>query len=508
MKPTERTAESSAAANTAAASTAPAAPTDPAPTAPSAATETTSTAPDAPTDAQTPPPLPPPPGPRLPAVVQTAAYLAAPTRVLDAARRRYGPVFRFNFVGFPPEVFLTTPESAAAAYALDAGGGRAGEVRRMALEPLVGRNSLLSLDGDPWARHRKLLTPPLRAKAIADYRDEIARIAAEDVERWPHGTPFALRDRMQDITLEVILRLVFGIRERERLDALRALLPALAETGGPAVMILASSKAMGWIERVGPLHRAVSRPFTRFLATRAAVDELLYDEIARRRADADPDATDVLSRLLRARDEHGEPMSDQELRDELITLLEAGHETTATALAWGVERLVRTPEVLAKLRAELDGTTGGGEERYLEAVVKETLRARPVVYDVPRLVDTPLRVGGVEIPAGWYAAPMIALIHRDPAVYPDPDAFRPERFLDGDTTAAHRSWMPFGGGRRYCVGAQLALLEMRVILREVLQRVDLTAVRAADEKPRMRHVTFVPSRAARVIARPRATRSA
>jgi cytochrome P450 family 135 len=443
----------------------------------------------------------PPPGPRLPAVLQTVLFLLSPVRTIESARMRYGPVFRMNFVGFPPEVLVSTAELAEHVYALDAGGGRAGELRRQFLEPAVGKHSLLTLDGDPWWRHRRLLSPPLHGKAIARYRDEIAGIAAEEIARWPLNEPFALRDRMQNITLEVMMRLVFGIHDTERLARLRTLLPELIDVGGSTAQLMMPPRIRSWLE-TSPLARKLAfLPTTRFVNVRAEVDGLLYDEIARRRAAPDPEATDVLSRLLAARDDQGRPLSDEELRDELITLLEAGHETTATGLAWAFERLLRTPEVLDRLTAEL---AGGSDETYLDAVVKESLRCRPVVYDAPRLLDEPLDLGGHRVPAGWFAAPLISAIHRDPDAYPEPDEFRPERFLGDDTALALKSWMPFGGGRRYCVGAQLALLEMRVIIREVLTRVELTAADPAPEALRLRNVTFVPARRTQVIAHARA----
>ncbi|MFG2196848.1 cytochrome P450 [Streptomyces sp. NPDC048639] len=440
-----------------------------------------------------------PPGPRLPAWMQTAAVIAAPSRALRAARRRHGPVFRARFLGFPDQVFVATADYAQLVYATDAGGGRAGEVRRQFMDHMVGQHSLLSLDGDPWWRHRKLLSPPLHGKAISGYGEEIAEIAANDIAAWPVGRAFALRDRMQNITLEVILRLVFGIRDAERLARLRTSIPGLVELGGSAAMLMMPPRMREWTQRP-PASRIPFLPSTRFLRARDAVDAILFDEIAHRRADPVPGATDVLSRLLEARDEQGRPMSDQELRDELLTMLEAGHETTATALAWTFERLLRTPEVLDRLREEVDS---GEEDRYLEAVVKEALRSRSVVYDAPRLLDAPLRLGEYEIPAGWFAAPLIPLIHHDTEAFPEPEEFRPERFLGEEAARAQKAWMPFGGGRRYCVGAQLALLEMKVILRQVLRRMDLTAPDPAPERQRMRHVTFVPAKLTRVIAQPR-----
>ncbi|WP_180903595.1 cytochrome P450 [Nonomuraea indica] len=418
-----------------------------------------------------------PPGPRLPAVAQLAWFTRDPIGFLTTCHRRYGPVFTVRFAGFPPEVYVATGDLADQVYRTDQGGGKAGQARRDFLEPLVGVHSVLTLDGDPWWQHRKLLNPPLRARQVAGYHDEITGIAAERIATWPLGRPFTLRERMQEITLDVILRLVFGIRDAERLDRLRVLLQRLMEQGSTMSVAMTPPRLRDRMARV-PF-----TPYARFLRVRSAVDAILFDEIARRRAE--PGGTDVLARLL----ETG--LGDQEIRDELVTMLLAGHETTATGLSWAFERLLRTPDVLDRLP---------DDEPYLDAVVKEVLRLRPVVYEAPRLLDTPLRLGAYEVPAGWYAGPSIPLVHHDPAVFAEPEEFRPERFLDG---GPHRSWMPFGGGRRFCVGAQLALLEMRVIIREVLRRLELSVTDQAPETRRLTGVTLSPAKRARVIAQAR-----
>ncbi|MBO2447464.1 cytochrome P450 [Actinomadura barringtoniae] len=440
----------------------------------------------------------PPPGPRGLGLLSTARFFAQPVKGMEAARRRYGPVFMIKFPGFPAEVFLTTADLAERAYATDAEGGRAGEIRRQFLEQLVGRHSLLTLDHEPWWRHRRLISPPLHGRAIARWKAEIGQIAADEIAGWPLNRPFPLRDRMQRITLEVIVRLVFGMRESPRGARLRAAIPELIEIAGRPTLLFMPPRALEWMLTARAPRGVPFLPTTRFAEVRAEVDDILFAEIAARRMAPDPDATDVLSMLLAARDENGNGLTDQELRDELITLLEAGHETTATALAWTFERLLRNRPVLDRLRAEV---AEGEEETYLEAVVKESLRSRPVVYDVPRLLDKPLELNGHRAEAGWMVSPLIMLIHRDPEAFPDPDAFRPERFLGPDAARANKAWMPFGGGRRYCVGAQLALMEMRVITREVLRAVDLRAVDPAPERPKVRHVTLVPAKRARVVAR-------
>ncbi|GAA2213114.1 cytochrome P450 [Nonomuraea monospora] len=419
-----------------------------------------------------------PPGPKMPAIAQTAWFMADAPGAFESYHRRYGPIFTVRNAGFPPEVFVTTAELAEQVYRTDhSGHGRAGEARRVFLQHLVGSQSVLTQDGDAWWRHRKTLNPPLRARQVAGYEDDIAAIAAEKIATWPLDRPFGLRDHFQEITLEIIIRLIFGITDAGRVQRLHVLLPELIEVGGAMSVVMLPERLRG------PAGRAPFGRYRRFVRLRAEVDAILLDEIRRRRTA--PGGGDVLGRLLETE------LGDQELRDELLAMLFAGHETTATGLAWAFERILRMPGVLERLP---------DDEPYLDAVVKEVLRVRPVVIEAPRLLDAPLRLGGYEIPAGWYAGPYIPLVHRDPAAFPAPGEFRPERFLEGHQGKA---WMPFGGGRRFCVGAQLALLEMRVIIREVLHRLELTAPDQAPEARRLKNVTLAPAKLTRVIARAR-----
>ncbi|MFG2000767.1 cytochrome P450 [Spirillospora sp. NPDC048911] len=443
--------------------------------------------------------MPAPPGFRLPPPLQVAWLIKDPAGFYEAGRRRYGPVFQVRFPGLPPEACVASAELAEEVFAVDGGAGRAGDIRRTFVGPLVGEESLLCLDREPWWRHRRLISPPLHGRAVASWRDTIAEIAAAEVAGWPAGTPFALRTRMERITLEVIMRVVFGIRDAERLSRLRVLLPELIALGGSAALLRLPPKTRERALSSPALLRMGALPTTRYVRARDAVDTILYQEIARRRAAPIPGATDVLSQLVAARDEHGEPLTDQELRDELMTLLQAGHETTATALAWTFERLLRTPEALDTLCEEL---TVDDDGPYLGAVVKEALRARPVILGAPRTLDEPVRIGGYDIPAGWYVSASIPLILSDPDVFPEPGEFRPERFLGENAAGANKGWVPFGGGRRYCAGAQLATLEMRVIVSEVLRRVRLTAVRPGPERPRLKNVTLVPARLTEAVAWP------
>jgi cytochrome P450 len=424
-----------------------------------------------------------PPGSRLPGVVQAVRFSRDPIGFLERCRRRYGKVFSLPFPAYGRLVYVADPDLIKQVFTGDAATFHAGEANARALEPILGRFSLLTLDGTEHMSQRKLLLPPFHGEAVRRYRDLIAEIAAREVERWPVGRPFELRPRMQAITLEVILRAVFGVRGEERLDRFRALMPRLGDATGLQMWLPFLRRNLGpW------------SPWARFLRLRAEVDELVFDEIRRRRSEPDAaERDDVLSLMLRARHEDGSPMSDRELRDELITLLTAGHETSATALAWTFERLLRTPDALRALEDEVEA---GGDD-YAEAVVKETLRVRPVIVDVARVVKSDVVLGPWTVPAGAVVVPAIALVQLMPEMYEDPYEFRPERFLDGQP--APYTWIPFGGGVRRCLGAAFAQLEIRTVLQTVVARAALRAPDPAPERIRLRHVTLVPEHDARVV---------
>jgi cytochrome P450 len=433
--------------------------------------------------------MPLPPGPRGPAVLQSLRLLLQPIDFLEHCLRRYGDVFTLRFVGMGDLVYVADTETVREIFTGDPQVFHAGEANEV-MEPVLGSRSVLLLDEDEHLRERRLLLPPFHGERVRRYRELVGEIAAAEVERWPRGRAFSLRPRMQAITLEVILRAGFGIQEAERLDRLRALLPKMLDHGTVVVW-------MPFLRRdLGP-----GSPWRRFVRVRAEVDAVLLDEIRRRRDAADlGERDDVLSMLLQARDENGEAMGEKELRDELMTLLLAGHETTATGLAWAFERLTRHPRVLSRLTESL---TDEEDEVYLDAVAKETLRARPVVYDVARKLAAPATVKGWELPAGAYVVPSITAIHLLQGIYDRAEEFRPERFIDGDQPDSY-AWIPFGGGRRRCIGAAFATMEMKAVLREVLLRV---SVRAPDPKPeriRLHNVTLVPSKGARVIVADRA----
>jgi len=406
---------------------------------------------------------------------------------MSARRERYGDVFSSHFPFYGRVVYLAEPELAKGLLTGDPSLWHSGEATATVLEPVLGRHSVLTLDEDAHLAQRRLLLPPFHGERVRRYGELMAELTAREVDRWATGEEIEMRSRMQEVTLEVILRTVFGVHDEERLRLFRERITRVGD----------SSSALIWFPI---LRRNLGRfsPMRRFLAARAAADELIYEEIALRRAAPDAEQRDdVLSLLLSARHEDGSPMSDTELRDELMTLLTAGHETTATALSWAIERLVRTPAAMERLHAELE------HDAYLDAVVRETLRVRPVITDVGRMLTRDAEVAGHVLPAGTFVMAAIAALHVRPDLWSDPQELRPERFLDGSPEGDGFAWVPFGGGVRRCLGASFAQMEMRIILREVFRRVRLRAASPQDEKARVRHVTVVPARGARVVVQER-----
>jgi cytochrome P450 len=401
---------------------------------------------------------------------------------MEACRRRYGPVFSYRLMQVGRSVVVSEPELVKQVFSGSPRALHAGEANSI-VEPVLGSSSVLVLDEDDHMRQRKLMLPPFHGERLGRYREQMAALAEAELERWPFGAAEPARPRMQAITLEVILRTVFGVDEAARLDRLRAALLRLLEW-------TTDRKRLFMVAGLGQKRMARS-PWLGLVRVRAAVDELVFDEIRRRRADpATPERDDVLSLLVQARDEDGEPMTDAEIRDELMTLLVAGHETTATALAWALEQLARNPDVLERL-------SDGGDERYLDAVIQETLRLRPVIVMVVRRLTEPMELGEWRIPAGVTVAPCAYLIHRDPAIYPEPEAFRPERFLD--SPPGTYTWIPFGGGVRRCLGASFAQLEMRTVLATILRNARLRPSAEPPERYVRRAITFVPERGGRVV---------
>jgi len=425
-----------------------------------------------------------PPGPPLPRVAQTAVWSRQARRLLYACQDRYGDMFTLKIAYEGKWVMLADPEAVRQVFTGDPRVFHAGEGNQI-LAPVLGRNSILVLDEKPHMSQRKLLLPPFHGARMQGYERTMTEIAAAEIERWPTGTPYELRPRMQAMTLEIILRTVFGVGEEERLAPLReALRDFLDLTTNPRMLLPLILLGPKRIRRFPAFRRRVER-----------VDELIYREIAERRRARDLEGRDdILSMLVAAKHEDGSPMSDAEMRDELLTLLVAGHETTATSLSWAVERLARHPEKLGRLRDEAEA---GEDDAYMTATIQETLRLRPVISIVIRRLTEPVEIGGYELPAGVSVTPSVYLVHRNPEIYPDPDSFKPERFLDNPPGTY--TWIPFGGGVRRCLGASFAQFEMAVVLRELVKRHGIRPASSKPERVFRRAITETPRHNAKVI---------
>ena len=420
----------------------------------------------------------------MPRAAQTLAWLTRPGPFMQRAHERYGDVFTVKIAQEGTWVFLAHPDLVKQVFTGDPRRLHAGEANRI-LGPVVGDQSVLLLDEAPHMRERKLLLPPFHGERMQGYGELMYEIAAQEIAKWPRHEPIELWPRMQNVTLEIIMRTVFGVEEGARLDRLREVLSHLLEQ-------VTMKRSMALVAAIGPDRIRKLGLFKREIAP---VDELLLDEIRQRRVDPDvSERDDILSLLVQARHEDGQPMSDSELRDELMTLLVAGHETTATSLAWAIERLVRHPGKLRRLAEEADA---GGDE-YADAVVKETLRLRPVIPLVVRELQEPMEIGGHLLPAGARVTPCILLVHRRADVYPEPNRFRPERFLE--QPAGTYTWIPFGGGVRRCLGASFALFEMKTVLQTVATELSLRPVRPEAELIRRRAITLTPSAGTEVVA--------
>ena len=437
------------------------------------------------------PPSPPrsalPPGPWVPGILQALRFARAPLANVLAAHRRYGEPFTARSPGFGTSVVFSSPELVKSIVTGDPKVFHAG-LANAPIRPVLGPWSLLALDRAPHMQQRKLLLPPFHGERLQSYAGLIAELAQREVLSWPLGESFRLHERMERLTLEVILDVVFGIADEARKDELRRLLPLLVQSSR---MLVFWGAVMH--RDLGPIH-----PQATFAGRRDAVDALLYAEIAERRA-MDPAERarrkDILSMLVEAEHEDGSPMGDAEIRDQLATLVLAGHETTATALTWAMDLLHRNGDVLARLRS---GGEADSDDEYLDAVIREVLRIRPVVPVVGRTVTEPVRIGPHDLPAGTDLAAAILLTHHRPDVFPEPTRFRPERFLGGGSEVPSYGWLPFGGGVRRCIGASFAQFEMATILR-VLAR---SPVRLAERRPeplRATGVTIVPGRGVRLI---------
>jgi cytochrome P450 len=426
--------------------------------------------------------------------MQLIAFWKRPAASLDRLRRRYGKRLTVQLPFQPPFVMLSDPDEIKELFTAPPDVLHPGEGARI-LEPIVGRNSVILLDEAPHLEQRKLMLPAFHGEKMQRLTGLMTSLAEQEVESWPLDQPLVLHPRLQRVTLEIILRAVFGLEQGRRLDDLRELLTGVLTFSESPLSVLPAIQ--GIASRFGPLRR--------FNELMVRTDRLIFELIEERRSGGLRDGDDVLTMLLEARHEDGSPMSAQELRDELMTALVAGHETTASQLAWAFERLAHEPEVVARLVEELDA---GESEDYLTATLYEILRLKPVLPNAePRLTKQPVTIGGFHYPAGVALLASAYLLHHDPDIYPDPHALRPERFL-GKSPGTY-TWIPFGGGRRRCLGASFALQEMKIVLRSVLTRYELHTTGEGFEPTRRRSITFSPSRGATVVLRrrPRAATS-
>ena len=423
-----------------------------------------------------------PPGPRLPGLLQSVGLLRFRHWFIPALHRRYGDVFSIRIL---PEgrrlVVFNRPEHVKEIFAGDPEVFHAGKGNAI-LGPVMGEHSLLLVDSAQHKRARKLLMPAFNGHALRGYEELVTGLARTEVGRWREGAAFESLDRMNALTLEVILQVVFGVTDEGTLSKLRPLVNRTVNI--PPLVFL------GWgfpaLQKYGPWRRTIENQIE--------LDRVMFAVIAERREASDlEDRSDVLSRLLQVRDESGSGLRDEELRDQLVTLLLAGHETTATALAWALHELGKDPEQEARARE----AASSGDDDYLEAVLKESMRLHPVIPMVVRHLMAPATIGGVELPAGANVAASIILAHESERSHPQHDRFRPERFRQGEV--ATNTWIPFGGGVRRCIGAGFSLMEGVVVLREVLTAYDVALPPGAREVPKVRNITSVPRHGARIV---------
>jgi cytochrome P450 len=429
-----------------------------------------------------------PPGPVWPDAVQTAVWGLRPVALYDWCARRYGTPFTLRMLGGEGMVHFSDPDAIREIFALSADDFSAGAMTRDILAPFLGPNSLLVLDGDQHRDERRIVVRSFHADSFATHERTIEECARRSMAAWPRGRSFAMHEQMQAITLEVILRAMFGIDDRDQLVALLTPLRTFLSLGGSLTILAPPLREL-------PM---VRRKWHRFKALHDDIDRAILALIGRRRAEPQLDVrADILSALVRATDELGNPLSDPVIRDHLMTLLLAGHDTTATALAWAFDLLAHHPAVADRLAEEVRS----GDDAYLDAVIKEVLRLRPVIAEAGRMLTRPCTVAGHTYPAGVVVTANVHLAHRRPDVYPQPDVFRPERFLEGAPDV--HAWLPFGGGIRRCLGVAFATLELRTVLRTVIPELTMTPARRRLEKPRRRAVTLIPRHGAPVIQQTR-----
>lgn len=433
-----------------------------------------------------------PKGPRAFSLFQIFQWALRPSDFLDAATQRYGNIFTAYLGGSTPSVFVSTPEALEQVLNAPAGQFESGQGNKI-FQPFVGDYSMMLLDGRPHQRQRQLVSPPFHGERMRVYGNVTCSTTEQVIQSWISGRSFSIRASMEEITLRIILKAVFGVVEGERYDLLRQRLAEIMELTG---------SALGALSIFVPVFQkdwGARSPWGKFLSLKSQIDQLLYAEIHQCRAQLDTGRADILSLLLSARDEEGQAMDDDELRDELMTLLLTGHETSATALIWSLYWIHRLPPVRERLLAELDSLGAHPDPSdvvrlpYLTAVCQEALRIYPtIVVAFPRVVKVPFKMMEYEFPVGTQVFPSIYAAHHREEVFPDPKQFRPERFLDRQYSPYE--YMPFGGGNRRCIGSAFALFEMKLVLATLLSRHELALDDDTPVKPIRRNGGLAPNR--------------
>ena len=440
-----------------------------------------------------------PDGPRSLSYLYMLRWIANPIKLLDECAQRYGDPFTLGLVGpFRPTVFFSSPQALQQIFTASAEQVSAATSNRLLL-PIIGEDSLLLLDGERHQRQKRLLMPPFHGERMRTYGQLIIDITQQVVGQWQIGRPFSVRSSTQEISLRVILHAVFGLSEGDRYQQLKEILKALLHSIGSPVS--ASMLFLRFLQQ----DLGVWSPWGGFLDRIRQIDALLYAEIQQRRQEPDSERDDILSLLLAARDEAGQQMSEKELRDELITLLLAGYETTASAIAWALYWIHNVPGVLDKLLRELDSLGSAVEPTaiaqlpYLNAICQETLRIYPLTpIAFPRIAKLPLQVGGYQIEPGCALAPCIYLTHQRSDLYPEPRRFRPERFLEQQFSPYE--YLPFGGGNRRCLGLAFAQFEMKLVVATVVSSWQLELAAQRPVQPVRRGITMAPSGGVQVVA--------
>lgn len=442
-----------------------------------------------------------PPGPQTPALLQMIEWIARPMQFMEDCAKRYGDIFTARVLtGFNQAVLVSNPQALQEILTGDTKQFEAPGEANQIFEPLLGKQSLIALSGASHRRQRQLMMPPFHGERMRTYGEGISDVTEQVTNQWQKGKPFCVRASTQAITLRVMMKAVFGLKEDARGEQIEHLLAAIMDE-----MTFPFSAAMLYFPALQRDLGALT-PWRKFLRRQQQTDNLLYEEIRERRAQPDSNRTDILSLLMSARDEAGEPMTDEELRDELMTLLMAGHETTATAIAWALYWIHKLPSVREKLVAELDSLSDNPDPGaifklpYLNAVCSETLRIYPVgMLTFPRVAKVPVKLGDYDIEPGTILIGSIYLTHQREDLYPEPKQFKPERFLERQFSAYE--YLPFGGGARRCIGYAFALFEMKVALAKILSRFELELADDREVKPTRRGLVSAPNGSIQMVVK-------